>query len=62
MALKVKRETLGGRHPSTLISIQSLGNLLLVKGNLIAAEPLYREALEGRRTTLGAVGTRPRLP
>ena len=47
------RETLGNRHPNTLISISNLGKLLRAKGDLAAAEPLLREALDGRRTTLG---------
>jgi hypothetical protein len=41
------------RHPSTLISVSNLGALLQAKGDLAAAEPLYREALEVRRETLG---------
>ena len=52
-ALEVRRETLGNRHPHTLISISGLGQLLMAKGDLSAAEPLLREALEGRRETLG---------
>ena len=52
-ALKVSRETLGDRHPSTLTCIGNLGALLYRKGDLVAAEPLHREALEGRRETLG---------
>ena len=53
-ALEGRRETLGNRHPSTLISINDLGVLLKAKGDLAAAEPLYREALKGRRETLGS--------
>ena len=49
----VRRETLGSRHPYTLISIDRLGGLLQEKGDLAAAEPLLREALEVRRETLG---------
>ena len=49
----MKRETLGDRHPSTLNSIGNLGALLQAKGDLAAAEPLYREALEAQRETLG---------
>jgi hypothetical protein len=49
----VRRETLGNRHPDTLNSINNLGTLLRAKGDLAAAEPLYREALEVRRETLG---------
>ena len=54
-ALKVRRATLGERHPDTLISINNLGVLLQAKGDLAAAEPqaLLREALEGQRETLG---------
>ena len=37
---------------STLASINNLGKLLKAKGDLAAAEPLYREALKGRRETL----------
>ena len=49
----MRRETLGNRHPKTLISINNLGTLLYAKGDLAAAEPLLREALEGQRETLG---------
>ena len=52
-ALEVSRETLGNRHPDTLISINNLGVLLHTKGDLAAAEPLYREALEVQREALG---------
>ena len=51
--LEVERETLGDRHPHTLISINNLGGLLQSKGDLAAAEPLCREALEAQRETLG---------
>ena len=49
----MQRETLGNRHPDTLTSINNLGKLLIVNGDLAAAEPLLREALEVRRETLG---------
>ena len=49
----MQRETLGNRHPDTLTSIHNLGELLRAKGDLAAAEPLCREALEGMRETLG---------
>ena len=39
----MRRETLGGRHPDTLISINNLGALLSAKGVLAAAESLLRE-------------------
>ena len=51
--MEVRRETLGNRHPDTLISIHNLGVLLQHKGDLAAAEPLYREAVERRSETLG---------
>ena len=49
----MSRETLGDRHPCTLISINNLGSLLQAKGDLAAAEALYREALVVQRETLG---------
>ena len=64
-ALLVRREALGDRHPSTLISIGNLGGLLMDKGDLAAAEPLLRKALEAQRETLGGrhkdtLGEQPR--
>ena len=50
-SLEEERETLGS--PNTLGSINNLGLLLKAKGDLAAAEPQYREALEGKRETLG---------
>ena len=52
-ALEGRRETLGNRHPRTLVSIGNLSMLLRAKGDLAAVEPLLREALEVRRETLG---------
>ena len=52
-AVKVSRETVGDRHPDTLVYINNLGALLYAKGNLAAAEPLIREALEVQRETVG---------
>jgi hypothetical protein len=49
-----RRATLGDRHPDTLDSISNFGVLLWVKGDLAAAEPLLREAVEGLRATLGS--------
>ena len=51
--LEVRREILGNRHSDTLRSINNLGVLLYAKGDLAAAEPLYREALEVQREALG---------
>ena len=45
----MQRETLGDRHADTLNSISNLGVLLQAKGDLAAAEPLSREALEVNR-------------
>jgi len=52
-ALRARRETLGDRHPDTLVSINNLGSLLKAQGKLDEAEPLLREALRARRETLG---------
>ena len=49
----MRRATLGDRHPSTLNSINNLGQLLQAKGDLTTAEPLLREALEVSREVLG---------
>ena len=46
-------ETLGDRHPDTLISVTGLGLLLMDKGDFADAEPLLREALEVSHETLG---------
>ena len=40
-------------HTHTEMRIENLGGLLQDKGDLAAAEPLLREALEVRRETLG---------
>ena len=37
----------------TLNGVNNLAVLLKAQGKLVEAEPLYREALEGRRRTLG---------
>ena len=44
----VSRKTLGDDHPSTLTSINNFAELLKDQGKLEEAEPLYREALNGR--------------
>ena len=51
--LERHRETLGIRHPATLMSMINHGMLLQQKGDLAAAESLYREVIEGQRETLG---------
>jgi tetratricopeptide (TPR) repeat protein len=52
-ALEMDRETLGMRHPSTLIAINNLAQVLQAQGKYDEAEPLCREALEMERETLG---------
>ena len=52
-ALAIRRRLLGEEHPETLISISSMGALLLNQGKPSKAEPYYREALETRRRVLG---------
>ena len=45
--LKARRETLGDRHPGTLISISNMAVLLKNQGKLAEAIPLFTEELEG---------------
>ena len=52
-ALQGKRNTLGDRHPSTLLSIANMGVLLHDMGQLEEAKPLFEEALQAQRETLG---------
>jgi tetratricopeptide (TPR) repeat protein len=52
-ALDACRETLGDRHPSTLVSIGNMALLLKAQGKLVEAEALYREDLDASRETLG---------
>jgi tetratricopeptide (TPR) repeat protein len=52
-ALQGLRETLGDRHPETLISINNMGLLLKDMGKLEEARPLFEEAVQGLRETLG---------
>ena len=46
-ALQARRETLGNRHPGTLLSIYHLADLLENQGDIIEAIPLFTEELEG---------------
>ena len=50
---RARRETLGDKHPSTLLSLNNLGMLLRAQGKLEEAAPLCREALQAQRETLG---------
>ena len=52
-AVQARKETLGHRHPSTLISISNLGLLLKAMGKPDEARPLYEEALQASKETLG---------
>ena len=52
-ALEMDRESLGTRHPNTLIAINNLAQVLQAQGKYDEAEPLCREALEVDRETLG---------
>ena len=45
--LATKRETLGDKHPDTLISISRMAGLLMAQGKYAEAEPLCREVLAG---------------
>ena len=47
------KETLGDRHPHTLVSINGMGALLQDLGKLEEARPLLEEGLQARRETLG---------
>ena len=52
-ALEARRETLGARHKSTLISMGNLGELQCKRGDLDAASASLDEALAGLLETLG---------
>ena len=53
VALGALRSTLGSAHPDTLVLVAGLGELLLDRGDLDGAEPLFREALAVSSRTLG---------
>jgi len=46
-ALEGSEKVLGVDHPNTLITVNSLGNLLLDQGKLEEAEPFLRRSFEG---------------
>jgi hypothetical protein len=52
--LRIRREALGDRHPMVATAIGNVGLVLQRLGDLSAAEPLLREALEIRLEALGA--------
>ena len=45
---QARRETLGDRHPDTLVSTNNMCGLLKGTGELEEAMPLYEEALRAR--------------
>ena len=45
-APEARERTLGAEHPSTLISVNNLAELLRAQGKLEDAAPLYQRALE----------------
>ena len=52
-ALEVRRETLGARHPDTLISMGNMGDFLREKGDLDEAAQLLEEAMATANEVLG---------
>ena len=52
-SLQSREETLGPKHPDTLLSVNNLASLLQEQGKLGEAEPLFRRALQGSEETLG---------
>ena len=52
--IRLRREVLGPRHPSTLISMNNLAFLYQRQGRLSEAEQLHQEALRLRREVLGS--------
>ena len=52
-ALKIRRETLGNKHPDTANSINNLAGLYSGQAQYAKAEPLYLEALKIDREVLG---------
>jgi hypothetical protein len=51
-ALVAKRRALGDAHPSTLVSISNLSQLLQARGDLNGAEPQFRRST-GQETSAG---------
>jgi non-specific serine/threonine protein kinase/serine/threonine-protein kinase len=52
-AWEIRNKTLGPAHPSTLITMDELANVLHAQGKLAEAETLLRRVLEARRRVLG---------
>ena len=53
-ALQARRETLGDKHPDTLVSIWSVCLLLQRQGEEEEAKSLCREAVDGAKAVHGA--------
>ena len=53
-ALQARRKVLGSTHPDTLTTLDGLAFIYQAETRYDKAEPLYQEALEGRREVLGA--------
>jgi hypothetical protein len=51
--LDIERRVLGAEHPSTLMSMAHLANVLSDEGHYAEAEKLQRETLDIRRRVLG---------
>lgn len=53
LALAIQEKAVGPDHPDTLLCVNNLGRVLYLMGDLSAAEPLYRRALDGQEKALG---------
>ncbi|KAI9759097.1 MAG: hypothetical protein M1840_003516 [Geoglossum simile] len=53
-ALEAREATLGGEHPDTLASVNSLGLVLSRQGKYEEADAMHRRALEGSEKVLGS--------
>lgn len=51
--LETRRRVLGRRHPDTLLSVSNIGYLYREMGDFGAAEPFWRETLDGFRQVFG---------
>jgi tetratricopeptide (TPR) repeat protein len=53
-AFRLRRDTLGPRHATVASSLDDLGSMIMVQGDIARAEPLMREALAIKRAVLPA--------
>jgi hypothetical protein len=51
--LEITRRVLGPKHSDTLITMETLGDILKREGRLAEAEKIHRDTLKYRRETLG---------